>query len=97
MVAHKYGIMKDSEFERLLKISRVRLSTEERAKIRNDIEEIISYFDRIQAVECREKPAYQPIDVPTRFRKDVIRKFKDIDGLKKGATFHDEYIRGPKL
>jgi aspartyl/glutamyl-tRNA(Asn/Gln) amidotransferase C subunit len=89
--------MKDAEFERLLKISRVRLSLDEKTKIRKDIEEIITYFDRIRAVKCSEKPAYQPIDVPTRFRKDAVRKFNDIEGLKKGTTLQGEYIRGPKL
>jgi aspartyl/glutamyl-tRNA(Asn/Gln) amidotransferase C subunit len=89
--------MKDEEFERLLKISRVRLTDDERRKIRKDIEEIISYFDKIQGVECHEAPAYQPIDVPARFRKDVVRKFENVKGLKKDAVLNEDYIRGPKL
>lgn len=89
--------MKDAEFERLLKISRVRLSPEEKVRIRKDIEEIISYFDKIQGIDCRETPAYQPIDVPTRFRKDVVKRFADTDGLKKDAKLNGDYIRGPRL
>lgn len=89
--------MKDEEFERLLKISRVRLTDDEKRKIRKDIEEIISYFDKIQGIECKEAPAYQPIDVPTRFRKDVVKKFGNVEGLKKDAVLNGDYIRGPKL
>jgi aspartyl/glutamyl-tRNA(Asn/Gln) amidotransferase C subunit len=89
--------MKDEEFERLLKISRVRLTDEEKLKIRGDIEEIIIYFDKIQGIECHDAPAYQPIDVPERFRKDVVRKFDNVDGLKKDDVLQDDYIRGPKL
>ncbi len=89
--------MKDEEFERLLKISRVRLSDDEKTKIRRDIEEIISYFDKIQGIDCHEAPAYQPIDVPTRFRKDTVKKFGNVEGLKKDAELNGDYIRGPKL
>jgi aspartyl/glutamyl-tRNA(Asn/Gln) amidotransferase C subunit len=89
--------MKDEEFERLLKISRVRLSDDEKSRMRRDIEEAITWLDKVQAIDCREDPAYQPIEVPTRFRKDVVKKFENVDGLKKDAELNDDYIRGPKL
>ena len=94
---YKYYNMKDDEFERLLKISRVRLSDDEKKKIRKDIEDIISYFDKIQSVECGDEPAYQPIDVPTRFRRDVVKRFENVEGLKRDVKLHEGYIRGPKL
>lgn len=89
--------MKDEEFERLLKISRVRLSDDEKIKIRKDIEEAITWLDKVQGIDCKEDPAYQPIDVPTRFRKDAVRKFGNMAGLKDGAELNEDYIRGPKL
>ncbi len=89
--------MKDAEFERLLKISRVRLSDDEKIRIRKDIEEAITWLDKVQGIECSETPAYQPIYVPTRFRKDVVKKFGNVAGLKDGAELNDDYIRGPKL
>lgn len=90
-------IMEDAEFERLLKITRLRLTDEEKNRIRNDIEEIIGYFNKIDKIKVDEEPAYQPIEVPTRFRKDTISKFDDVEGLKRQSKLRDGYILGPKL
>lgn len=89
--------MKDQEFERLLKITRLKLTSEERERIKPDIEEVIGYFDRIEEIQTEEKPAYQPIEVPTRLRKDEVVPFPDVDLLKKQSKLHNGYILGPKL
>lgn len=89
--------MKDEEFERLLKITRLKLTSGERSRIKADIEEVISYFDKIDRIDSKEAPAYQPVEIPTRFRKDEVIPFKNIDALKKPSRLHDGYILGPKL
>ena len=41
--------MEDNEFERLLKVARLKLTDMEKESIKADIEEVIGYFDRIEA------------------------------------------------
>ncbi len=89
--------MEDHEFDRLLKIARLKLNDTERKRIKSDIEEIIGYFDKIDVISTHERPAYQPIHVPTRLRKDEIAHFDDVDGLKRQSKLHNGYILGPKL
>lgn len=89
--------MEEKEFERLLKITRLKLTQEEKARIKADVEEVIGYFDSIEKIQTDEKPAYQPIDVPTRLRKDHVIPFDDVDALKKPSRLHNGYILGPKL
>lgn len=89
--------MEDREFERLLKITRLKLTQAEKERIKADVDEIIKHFDSIDGIDTEEKPAYQPIDVPTRLRKDEIIPFADVEALKKPSKLHNGYILGPKL
>lgn len=89
--------MEDKEFERLLKITRLKLTSEEKSRIKAEIGEVIEYFDKIDGIKTDEEPAYQPIDVPTRLRKDEIYPFPDVEALKKQSKLHNGYILGPKL
>lgn len=90
-------MMEEKAFERLLKITRLKLTPEEKARIKADVEEVIGYFDKIDRIHTDEKPAYQPIDVPTKLRKDEVLPFADTDALKKQSKLHNGYILGPKL
>ena len=89
--------MEEKEFNRLLKTSRLRLTESEARAIKKDIDKIIGYFDKIEEINAREKPAYQPINVPTRMRKDTVNAFKDTNSLKKRSKMYGDYIIGPKL
>ena len=50
--------MQDKEFDRLLKITRLRVSAEERAQIKNDFEQVIAYFDEISSLVLKRKPPF---------------------------------------
>ena len=89
--------MKEDEFERLLKISRIKLTSKEKTMIKKDVDEILSYFDKIDRMKPEKEPAYQPIDVPTRLRKDIVKRFKEPKLLLKETETYDSYILGPKL
>lgn len=89
--------MKEEEFQRILKVSRLKLTEEETRSIKVDIEEIIGYFNKIDKVKTSEDPIYQPIHVPTRLRKDIVSNFPNVEELKKQTKLHDGYILGPKL
>ncbi len=89
--------MQDKEFDRLLRITRLRVSDEERARIKSDVEQVIAYFDDISLAEAHGEPAHHPVEVPGRLREDNVSAFADIDGLKKGSKTNNGYIVGPKL
>jgi aspartyl/glutamyl-tRNA(Asn/Gln) amidotransferase C subunit len=89
--------MKDEEFERLLKITRIKLTPKEKAAIKKDVDEILGYFDKMDKMSVSKDPAYQPIDVPARMRKDIIKKFKDPESLLKETESYNSYVLGPKL
>ena len=58
---------------------------------------MISYFDKIQSIDCNDAPAYQPIDVPREVQEGCREEVRQREGLKKDAVLNDDYIRGPKL
>jgi aspartyl/glutamyl-tRNA(Asn/Gln) amidotransferase C subunit len=89
--------MKEEEFESLLKITRIKLTPKERSSIKKDIDEILNYFDKIDRMKVEIEPAYQPIDVPTRMRKDIVKKFNEVNLLIKETDTYNSYVLGPKL
>lgn len=89
--------MDDFEFDRLLKITRIKLSEEERRSIKKDIEQILAYFDRINKMSTDEKPAYHPIKISPKLREDKVLPFKDREKLLRGTKRHESYVLGPKL
>ena len=50
--------MQDKEFDRLLKITRLRVSAEERAQIKSDFEQVIAYFDIRNSIESGQPLAF---------------------------------------
>ncbi len=90
--------MNDLEFERLLKITRLRLDDLEKKAIQKDIEEVIGYFENISEISTEgEEKAHHPIKVDARLREDGILGFEDVEMLKRQSKLHDGYIVGPKL
>lgn len=90
--------MRDEELDRLLAVCRISLKEEEKARIKADVEEIISYLGQVAAIDCADlEPAYQPIDVPTRFKDDKVREFKEKELLLKGSKLYKGYVVGPNL
>ena len=69
--------MEDKEFDRLLKITRLRVSDEERVQLKKDFEQVVAYFDEISSVEASGEPAYHPVEVPGRLREDIIKPVKN--------------------
>lgn len=89
--------MEDKEFDRLLKITRLRVSDGERSMIKKDVEQVIAYFDEVSAVDAGKEQERYPAAIPGRFREDVVSSFADVDGLKRNSKMRNGYIVGPKL
>ncbi len=90
--------MEDKEFDRLLKISRIKLSEEEKQRIQNDIEGILRYFDSVDKFnEAKIKPAFHPIRIEGHPRGDKIEKFEDKDSLLSNTKTYRGFIIGPRI
>lgn len=90
--------MEEKDFDRLLKTCRLSLAPEEKIQIKKDIDNIIEYFNTISDVKCDEyAPAYQPIKVVPKVRKDVVEHFKESGKLLKNSKIYRFFIVGPKI
>ncbi|MEM3227769.1 MAG: Asp-tRNA(Asn)/Glu-tRNA(Gln) amidotransferase subunit GatC [Candidatus Micrarchaeaceae archaeon] len=85
------------EFERLLKVCRLRLGEDEKEKMKKDIDEILSYFNEIDKVKGDAEPAYQPIDLPEQLREDSVIPFEDVDAILSNTKTYRFYVIGPKI
>ena len=90
--------MEEKEFDSLLKTCRLSLAPEEKIQIKNDIDDIIEYFNTISDVNCDDyAPAYQPIKVAPKSRKDIVDQFEEPGKLLKNSKIYRFFIVGPKI
>lgn len=89
--------MEEEEFNRLLKICRLKVDDSSKSKLKRDIDEIIGYFNLIDNIDCDEEPAFHAVDIPGRMRKDEVKEFKNIKGLLKNTKTYRNYVIGPKI
>ena len=84
-----------SDFDRLLKVCRIRLEKEEREKMEKELDEIIKYFDVLDSVKVEEVNE-QRAKVES-LRKDEVKQFDNIEGLLKNTKTYRFYVVGPKV
>lgn len=90
--------MEDKEFNRLLKICRIKLNENEYSSIKNDVEEIINYFDSLKSVKTDEtNEAFHPILIPEKTAEDIPEEFDDIPAILKNTKTYRFYVVGPEL
>jgi Asp-tRNAAsn/Glu-tRNAGln amidotransferase C subunit len=84
-----------SDFDRLLKVCRIRLGKEEREKMEKELDEIIKYFDVLDSVKIEEVNEQRA--KVERLRKDEVKQFDNIEGLLKNTKTYRFYVVGPKV
>ena len=90
--------MLDEEFDRLLKICRLRLNSKERAKIKAEVDEVIKYFDGLDSIKCDDlKESYHPIPIPGRLRDDDVVEFENVSGILRNTKIYRFYVVGPEV
>ncbi len=90
--------MESEDFERLLKVCRLRLADKEKDRIKKDIDEIINYFNTIDSVDCdKYHPSYHPVDILPKKRPDKIEPFHEAGKILKNSKIYRFYIVGPKI
>ncbi len=90
--------MDDREFKSLLETARIGLTETESETIKNDLEEVINYFNKLDGVECGNvEPAYHPVEIPGIMRKDIPKEFKEKKELLDNTKTHRLYVVGPEV
>lgn len=93
-----YSYMDEEEFNRLLKISRIDLSEKEKKRVKEDVEQILTYFDNVDSFKPTVKePAFHPVDIEGIAREDEERGFEDVDGLLSNTKTYRRFVIGPKI
>jgi Asp-tRNAAsn/Glu-tRNAGln amidotransferase C subunit len=83
------------DFDRLLKVCRIRLEKEEKEKMEKEIDDIIKYFDVLDSVKIEEVNEQRA--KVERLRKDEVKQFDNIEGLLKNTKTYRFYVVGPKV
>ncbi len=90
--------MEDEEFDRLLKISRIKLDEKEKQRIKTDIENILEYFDSVNKFdESKNKLAFHSVEINGEPRKDEVEKFEDREELLSNTKTYRGFVVGPKI
>ncbi|MGC8479147.1 MAG: Asp-tRNA(Asn)/Glu-tRNA(Gln) amidotransferase subunit GatC [Candidatus Micrarchaeia archaeon] len=90
--------MEDYEFDRLVKICRLKLSSTESAEIKKDINEILEYFKILEDIDTKEvTEAFHPVEIPEKYNEDVPLDFDNIEGILKNTKTYRFYVVGPEI
>ena len=93
----KKSLISTEIVEKVAKIARLNLTTDEKERFRKDLNDILAAFKILDEAKADEKPSFQPYDI-----KDVLRDDKEDEPLGQKAldnTKHKEkgFIKGPRV
>lgn len=87
----------DGDWKRLVANARLRLTPEEEATFRRDLDAILDAFSVLDGAPVSETSAFHPIDVPPGLRDDTPEPWEDPDELLKGRPLHGRFLKGPRV
>ena len=89
--------MERSVIERVAKVSRINLSDKEIDEFKNDLEDILEYFEMLDSAPSSESFGFNPVEVADVLREDVpLQEIPPAELLKDMKTY-EGYVRGPRL
>ena len=89
--------MERSVIERVAKVSRISLSEKEIDEFKNDLEDILEYFEMLDNAPSSESFGFNPVEVADVLREDVPSQDIPPSELLKDMKTYEGYVRGPKL
>lgn len=90
--------MNENEFKRLVGTCRLSLNSDEESAIKEDLDDIIKYFDAIEKVDTKNiSEAYHSVEIKEKLREDKIVPFDDVDSLLVNTKTYRFYVVGPKV
>jgi len=88
----------DSEtIEKVAKVSRLRLTAEERERLLSDFKEILSAFSMLDEAEADCDPAFHPIEIENFLRDDEPEMTIQADDVTADMDTHQRFIKGPRM
>ena len=87
------------EVEYVSHLARLRLSEEEAEKFTSQLDQILSYFEKLQELDTSQvEPTSHPIPIVNAFREDEVRSSLDIeDALANAPEKEGNFFKVPKI
>jgi aspartyl-tRNA(Asn)/glutamyl-tRNA(Gln) amidotransferase subunit C len=89
----------DALIEKLANLSRLEFAEEEKAEIKNDLEKMIGFIDKLNELDTTGvEPLLHMSDNVNIFRKDIVEGEISRKDVFKNAPLHDdEFFKVPKV
>lgn len=84
--------------ERVAKVAKLDLTSEEKKEFLPQMEEILEYFKLMDEADADNELKVHPVEIGENMREDIVKKSlprEKILGLSKNTK--DEYFKGPKV
>ena len=87
------------EVEYVAHLARLRLSEEEAEKFTSQLDQILSYFEKLQELDTSQvKPTSHPIPIVNAFREDEMKPSLDIEDVLANAPEKEgNFFKVPKI
>ena len=94
----KMGITR-KEVEYVAHLARLRLSEEEAEKFTSQLDQILSYFEKLQELDTSQvEPTSHPIPIVNAFREDEMKPSLDIEDVLANAPEKEgNFFKVPKI
>jgi aspartyl/glutamyl-tRNA(Asn/Gln) amidotransferase C subunit len=87
----------DQDWRRIVANARLRLTAEEEATFRRDLDAVLDAFSVLDRAPTSDVSAFHPIELPPALRDDVPEPWPDPDRLLKGRPMHGRMLKGPRI
>ena len=83
--------------EKVARISRIRLTHDEKERLLSDFKEILSAFSMLDEAVPDCEPAFHPIEIRNYFREDEPDTKIPPDEIIENMDTHQRFIKGPRM
>ena len=87
----------DEDWRRLVANARLRLTPEEDARFRADLDAILDAFSVLDRAPTASESAFHPVEVPLSLREDTPMPWENPDELLAGRPLHGRFLKGPRV
>lgn len=89
----------DNKIEEIANLARLEFNDQEKIKIKNDLEKIVDFFDKLSEVNTDNvEPLIYMSDMQNNLREDIIKdELNKDDALKNAPEKDSDYFKVPKF
>lgn len=89
--------IEEREWRRLVANARLRLTAEEDARFRRDLDAILEAFRILDGAPAADRSAFHPVELPPSLREDEPELWPDAEELTKDRPRHGRFLKGPRV